>query len=124
LRSFIARSTLAEAFFEYFRAIVVLSRLRGNNLHSRRWFPFGALHRIRTLTFRRPLPPNSGLPELGIINCRSRIYPTSSGGGLGRGVHTDTKIDEQPVGQIGQTADHGSSAKRATLAGAKPGRDA
>jgi hypothetical protein len=30
-----------------------------------------------------PLPPNSGLPELGISNCRSRIYPTSSGRGLG-----------------------------------------
>jgi hypothetical protein len=26
-----------------------------------------------------PLPPNSGLPEFGILNCRSRIYPTSSG---------------------------------------------
>jgi hypothetical protein len=30
-----------------------------------------------------PLPPNSGLPELGIQYCRSRIYPTSSGRGLG-----------------------------------------
>src|SRR6266852_9060150 len=33
-----------------------------------------------------PLPPNSGLSELGISNCRSRIYPTSIGRGLGRGV--------------------------------------
>jgi hypothetical protein len=30
-----------------------------------------------------PLPPNSGLPELGISNYRSRIYPTSIGRGLG-----------------------------------------
>jgi hypothetical protein len=39
LRSFIARSTLADAFFEYFRAMRFL-RLRENNLRSRRWFPF------------------------------------------------------------------------------------
>ena len=30
-----------------------------------------------------PLPPNSGSPELGIINCRSRINPTSIRRGLG-----------------------------------------
>src|ERR1700693_4961816 len=29
------------------------------------------------------LPGNSGLPELAISNCRSRIYPTSIGRGLG-----------------------------------------
>lgn len=38
LRSFIARSTLADAFFEYSRAMIVLP-LRENNLHVRRWLP-------------------------------------------------------------------------------------
>jgi hypothetical protein len=41
LRSFIARSTLADAFFEYFRAMIVL-RLQVNNLRRRRWFPLWA----------------------------------------------------------------------------------
>src|SRR5207249_7312751 len=34
------------------------------------------------------LPPNSGLPELGIVNCRSRIYPTSMGEGWGEGLRS------------------------------------
>jgi hypothetical protein len=39
LRFFIARPTLADAFFEYFRAMI-FSRLRENNLRGGRWFPF------------------------------------------------------------------------------------
>src|ERR1700747_880608 len=35
-----------------------------------------------------PLPPHSGLPELGIVNCRSRINPTSMGGGWGEGLRS------------------------------------
>ena len=57
LRSFIARSTLADAFFEYFRAMIVL-RLRENNLRSRRWFPFfGFLRRRASAIPRRGLRP-------------------------------------------------------------------
>jgi hypothetical protein len=37
LRFFIARSTLADAFFEYFRAMIILL-LRENNLGGGRWF--------------------------------------------------------------------------------------
>jgi hypothetical protein len=39
LRFFITRSTSAEAFFEYFRAMM-FSRLRENNLGGQSWFPF------------------------------------------------------------------------------------
>src|SRR5712664_2609759 len=37
LRFFIARPTLADAFFEYFRAMIILL-LRENNLGGGRWF--------------------------------------------------------------------------------------
>src|SRR6266699_7222726 len=33
-----------------------------------------------------PPHPNSGLPEFGILDGRSRVYPTSAGEGLGVGV--------------------------------------
>jgi hypothetical protein len=43
-------------------------------------------------------PPNQlGLPELGILNCRSRKHPTSIGGGVGRGVHTGGPDDATPL---------------------------
>src|SRR5260370_40575316 len=35
-----------------------------------------------------PLPSNSGLPELGFLGCRSRIYPTSMGEGWGEGLRS------------------------------------
>src|ERR1700738_1183331 len=35
-----------------------------------------------------PLPPNSGLPELGVQICRSRICPTSMGEGRGDGLRS------------------------------------
>jgi hypothetical protein len=59
LRSFIARSTLADAFLEYFRAMIVLSRLKGNNLRSRRWFPFFDLPSRRTSAISRRETPES-----------------------------------------------------------------
>jgi hypothetical protein len=38
LRFFIARPTLADAFFEYFRAMIILP-VAENNLRGWRWFP-------------------------------------------------------------------------------------
>src|SRR6266481_8830992 len=39
-----------------------------------------------------PLPPNSGLPELAILICRSRIYPTSMGEGWGEGLRSQRRL--------------------------------
>jgi hypothetical protein len=40
------------------------------------------VHVAKRITPSPALPhPNSGLPELGTLGCRSRIYPTSAGGG-------------------------------------------
>jgi hypothetical protein len=57
LHSFIARSTLADAFFEYFRAMIVLP-LQENNRRRRRWFPLlGLLDAVHPHSHGAVRPP-------------------------------------------------------------------
>jgi hypothetical protein len=69
---------------------------------------------VSTTEARAPLPPTSGLPELGISNCRSRIYPTSSGRGSGEGLWSIAR--SQPLTRIAShrrgnpTSPHGRGA--------------
>src|ERR1700733_14455253 len=56
----------------------------------------GVIHELRRAGGALPLPSNSGIPELGIPDYRSRINPTSIGRGLGRGVTVFRWITPSP----------------------------
>jgi hypothetical protein len=76
LRFFIARPTLADAFLEYLRAMII-SRLRENNLRKERWFVWGIASRSASDLFGPWDESRISADALSAAGRHAESYPTT-----------------------------------------------